>query len=697
MNGASVGVRYSYTFTNVASDQTIHVTFKLTTVTPKYTITATAGANGSITPSGVVTVYEGGSQSFSFTPYNNYKIADVKVDDVSVGTATSYKFTGVTANHTINVTFELIEVPEKEYTITASAGVGGTISPFGPVKVKEGEDATFTIAPDTASGYVVDTVTVDDAAVALTDGQYYIFSNVNANHTIHATFKVVIYTITASAGVGGVIEPSGSVEVISGGTKTFNMEADADYEIADVKVDGISVGKPTIHTFSNVTKDHTIRVTFTVVEQPVTVIRPNQPTLVCNAETSLTPDLETRGFSYPAGTAEEDQSGHAWTVFSISTDKTFTDGKELVFKGRKIETGLNFFTVSEFILQEGVTYYWKARYTNDLGVVSEWSDVCKFTTKVTQTYTESNGAVIPEDKEVSSPQQYYPTGTDLTGYSLVTVEGGTAPIAVKAGDGTVITYLDSVDAGNIAIPSGVNMPMGLATFTLEIEECDVNEAGQVVQAKILFAKPLPTADDNPKWYQYDHETARMLDYSDHAVFNDANNDGEYESVTLKFQDGGFGDLDGIVNCHVVAGPSGYGVPKVATVGKASFTVKTSPTTLIAEFDATASTGECFVWDFGDGTPNDISCVTTGGIHKVVTHEYEERGTYTVTLLAMGANGSESISKDVTVPTPTSDSSGDNCFISTTANGSMSFGSMIALMLMTAVGAISVFFFRKEQR
>jgi len=702
VDGVSVGNDSSYTFVNVVKDHTIHVTFGSTA---KYTITVTVNDSsmGTVYPYGTIQVVEGGSQAFTITPNTGYEVEDVVVNGVSMGPLTTYTLKGITADSSIYVTFKETKPVVVNYTITASAGVGGTISPFGPVVVEAGTNETFTIKPDTASGYVVDTVTVDSVPVALTDGQYYIFSNVTANHTIHATFKVVKYTITASAGVGGVIEPAGSIEVIFGGSKIFNMEAYEDYEIADVKVDGASLGIRTSYTFSNVNADHSIRVTFTEVVTPVTEIRPNPPTLVkpCNnTETSLTPVLETRDFTYPAGTADEDKSGHAWTGFRISTDPTFKDPTQLVFKGRKTDTGLTFFTVPEFTLREGETYYWKASYANDRGVESEWSDVCSFTTKITKSYTQSNGAVIPSDKKVLSPEQYYPAGTDLSGYSLVTVEGGTTPIAVKAGAGAKLTYLDSVDAGKIAIPSGVSMPMGLATFTLQVENCNADEPGKVVESTILLAKPLPLVEDNPKWYQYDRETARMLDYSDHAKFHTVVIEGKsyYDYVTLEFQDGGFGDLDGIVNCQVSVGPSGYGVP---TVGRArDFIVTTYTNNLTAKFDASTSTGECFVWDFGDDTTNDISCLSTSedGIHKVVTHEYKEKGTYTVTLLAMGATGSESISKKVTVPKPAEgDGGGDNCFISTTANGSMSFGSMLALMMMTVVGAISVLFFRKEQR
>ena len=71
----------------------------------KYTITATAGEGGSITPNGDVSVKEGASQTFAVAAGNGYEIADVLVDGSSVGAVESYTFSDVKANHTISASF----------------------------------------------------------------------------------------------------------------------------------------------------------------------------------------------------------------------------------------------------------------------------------------------------------------------------------------------------------------------------------------------------------------------------------------------------------------------------------------------------------------------------------------------------------------------------------------------------------------
>ena len=72
---------------------------------PVYTIKATAGIHGSITPSGDVDVLHGSSQTFTIAANRGYAISNVKIDGVSIGAVKSYTFENVTGNHTIEVTF----------------------------------------------------------------------------------------------------------------------------------------------------------------------------------------------------------------------------------------------------------------------------------------------------------------------------------------------------------------------------------------------------------------------------------------------------------------------------------------------------------------------------------------------------------------------------------------------------------------
>ena len=98
-------------------------------------------------------------------------------------------WTAMTAEKkTITVPFSVKE----QYTITASAGSNGKISPSGSVKVMEGNDATFTITPN--KGYQISQVTVDGKAVTVKNSKY-TFEDVSANHKISVTFKKLTKTV----------------------------------------------------------------------------------------------------------------------------------------------------------------------------------------------------------------------------------------------------------------------------------------------------------------------------------------------------------------------------------------------------------------------------------------------------------------------------------------------------------------------
>ena len=176
VDGASVGAVTTYTFENVTSDHTIEAIFEPIT----YLITASAGIDGSVSPSGTVTLNYGDSKTFTITPNTGYIIKDVKVDGVSVGAVTTYTFENVTSSHIIEAMFEPIT-----YSITTSAGSGGSISPLGTVKIKYGDSKTFTIIPN--SGYKISNVKVDGVSVGAVSS--YTFNNVTSDHTISVAFE----------------------------------------------------------------------------------------------------------------------------------------------------------------------------------------------------------------------------------------------------------------------------------------------------------------------------------------------------------------------------------------------------------------------------------------------------------------------------------------------------------------------------
>jgi hypothetical protein len=99
--------------------KTITATFAIDT----FKVSATASGNGSISPTGDVTVAYGSDLSFIITPDSHNHIADVLVDGVSVGGVGSYKFAGVTAEHTIQAAFAVDQA-----TLAVSTAGSGTVA-----------------------------------------------------------------------------------------------------------------------------------------------------------------------------------------------------------------------------------------------------------------------------------------------------------------------------------------------------------------------------------------------------------------------------------------------------------------------------------------------------------------------------------------------------------------------------------------
>ena len=181
------------------------------------------------------------------------------------------------------------------HTITATADAGGTITPSGAVSVAHNGSQTFTIAAN--SGFAVSDVTVN----GITKGAItsYTFSNVIGDSTIHATFVStgVNHTITAGADPNGTIDPSGAVIVADAGNKTFTITPNTGYHVADLHVDGGSVGPQTTYTFYDVTTDHTINASFAINAYTLTITvlggggvakAPDQPTYNHGTSVQLT-------------------------------------------------------------------------------------------------------------------------------------------------------------------------------------------------------------------------------------------------------------------------------------------------------------------------------------------------------------------------------------------------------------------------
>ena len=124
-----------------------------------------------------------------------------------------------------------------------------------------------------------------------------------------------IHTITASAGEGGTIDPSGTVNVADGKSRTFTITPKEGYFISDVKVDGASVGPKTSYTFTNVKEDHSITAEFDSRTGGDKTVLLEEDFQNCTA-----------GGAMPDGwTVEKTNSNSTWTVYKYYyADNTLT-------------------------------------------------------------------------------------------------------------------------------------------------------------------------------------------------------------------------------------------------------------------------------------------------------------------------------------------------------------------------------------
>ena len=251
VDGASVGAVPSTTFADIRGDHTLTATFA---ANPSYTVLASAGPNGSISPAGATTLLGGVDQKYAIVPSSGYRVAAVAVDGVAVGPVTSYTFAAVSADHTIGATFA-----KDEYTLTASlAGGSGTIAPAGVTVVPAGGSQTFSIAP--APGYRINYVAVNGASVGTPAS--YTLGDVRRDCTIAADFVPITYTITVTQTAHGRISGATFGGFVAGASQTYGIAPDAGYRVADVLVDGASVGAVPSTTFADIRGDHTLTATF---------------------------------------------------------------------------------------------------------------------------------------------------------------------------------------------------------------------------------------------------------------------------------------------------------------------------------------------------------------------------------------------------------------------------------------------------
>ena len=244
LNGAT------YTTGAITAHCTVTAAFTINT----YTVTPSAGANGTISPTGAQSVNHGDTVQFTVTPSAGYTAAMGGTCSAGTLNGATYTTGAITANCTVSVAFTL-----NTYTVTPSAGAGGTISPNTSQPVGHGGTLQFIVTP--AAGH---TASMGGTCGGSLVGNTYTTAAVTANCTVAATFIVNQYTVTPSSGANGAISPMTPQAIAHGMTMQFTVTPNAGYAatLGGTCPAGSLAG--TLYTTGVITGDCTVTATFAI-------------------------------------------------------------------------------------------------------------------------------------------------------------------------------------------------------------------------------------------------------------------------------------------------------------------------------------------------------------------------------------------------------------------------------------------------
>ena len=285
---------------NVTSDVNVTATFAITS----YTLTYTAGANGSITGASPQTVAHGASGTeVTAVPNTGYHFVSWS-DGVLTAARTD---TNVTADINVTATFAITS-----YTLTYTAGANGSITGASPQTVAHGASGTeVTAVPNT--GYHFVSWSDGVLTAARTD------TNVTADINVTATFAITSYTLTYTAGANGSITGASPQTVAHGASGTeVTAVPNTGYHFVSWS-DGVLTAA---RTDANVTADVTVTATFAITSYTLTYTAGANGSI-----TGITPQTVAHGASGAEVTAVPNVGYHFvdWSDASTVNPRTDTN------------------------------------------------------------------------------------------------------------------------------------------------------------------------------------------------------------------------------------------------------------------------------------------------------------------------------------------------------------------------------------
>ncbi len=333
------------------------------------------------------------------------------------------------------------------------------------------------------------------------------------------------YAITVTAGTGGTISPTGDVNVAAGASQAFAIAADADYSVADVIVDGVSVGARSAYTFKDVRANHTIEASFAASAQEATPAKAASNEQVSTQAQANEPAVQTLGVASAVPVTVDGVNIYANGV-PITITQNATAGIDIAWRaGTGYEAGsitysgtdANIFGGSKdaSVASTSVTLT-SGTVANIFGGGSTTDSVGTF--EAIGQYANAVNAWIAKGSIVAdkpNPATY--SLNNVTNVANVTVAGGTISGAVYGGPqgyGVVTTATTNISGGTMvnAFASGsngytqsgtLNISGGSITSTTEavcginrgyMQTADINVTGGTIASFNLGQGDIGTTD-----------------------------------------------------------------------------------------------------------------------------------------------------------------------------------------------------------
>ncbi len=517
-----------------------------------YTINASSGNNGSISPSGSVSVTAGSSRTFSFAPASGYQVADVSVDGQSMGVRTSYTFSNVTGNHNISVTFSAIpaqnQAPIAEAGSNQSVQSGATVSingsssydpeggalgyqwiqSSGPAVTLSGANtaqSTFA-APDVASNTTLSfELTVTDGS-GLTDAD---------------TCLVLVSPAQQQEpdndndGIPDSQDPDDDNDGMPDVWENqYGLNPFANDANADADNDGVS----NYQEFQNGTNP----TAHDGNQAPAT------PTMT--SPTHGDTGLDTALWLSASDFADPDQAdNHERSQWQILA------GQTVVLDQTVDKKNLTKMKVPRMVLDPSTQYTVRVRYYDDHSEASQWSNAVTFTTA--QDSKDRNNNRVPDSQEVSSHTDMNNDGTpdinqDTTIKSIQTYDSQyLIGVSIEnTANASEVESIASIDPLSVEEQPAVQNDMAYGLLGYKVH---VDQPGDSTTATIYLSDPV---DPQSAWACYD-SVKGWRDCTSAAEVDD-----EGLVVQRSLTDGGPEDADGTAN-GVIVDLSG---PDVASSG-----------------------------------------------------------------------------------------------------------------------------------